>query len=201
MLIYGGGGHSLVLIEACKDLGLSVNGIFDDNPKLKSVDAYPVLGKYNAEFHTDDQVIFGIGDNSTRKKLADTIKHEAGTLIHPSAVVAGNATIGKGVLINYLAAIEAHVRIGDHAIVNTLCSISHESIVEDFVHIAPKATVGAGISIGEGAMIGTHAVILPFLRIGKWATVGAGAVVTKDVPDFAIVAGNPARIMGYNNQD
>ena len=51
--------------------------------------------------------------------------------------------------------------------------------------------------VGEGASIGANAVILPGIKIGKKAMIGAGAVVTKDVPEKAIVVGNPATIKGY----
>lgn len=52
--------------------------------------------------------------------------------------------------------------------------------------------------IGDDVWIGNHAIILPHVvRIGNGAVIGAGAVVTKDVPDYAVVAGNPARIVKY----
>jgi UDP-2-acetamido-3-amino-2,3-dideoxy-glucuronate N-acetyltransferase len=51
--------------------------------------------------------------------------------------------------------------------------------------------------VGYGASIGAGAIILPGLRIGAWALVGAGSVVTRDVPDHAIVVGNPARGTGF----
>jgi acetyltransferase-like isoleucine patch superfamily enzyme len=52
--------------------------------------------------------------------------------------------------------------------------------------------------VGDGVFIGANATILPRLQIGSWSTIGAGAVVTKHVPDGAVVAGNPARIIRYN---
>ncbi|MOA39424.1 dTDP-3-amino-3,6-dideoxy-alpha-D-galactopyranose 3-N-acetyltransferase [compost metagenome] len=48
-----------------------------------------------------------------------------------------------------------------------------------------------------GASVGANATLLPGITIGKYAMVGAGAVVTKDVPDYAVVAGNPAKIIRY----
>jgi acetyltransferase-like isoleucine patch superfamily enzyme len=50
---------------------------------------------------------------------------------------------------------------------------------------------------GEGAAIGGGALILPGVTVGRWALVGSGAVVTRDVPDFGLVVGNPARLIGY----
>ncbi len=48
-----------------------------------------------------------------------------------------------------------------------------------------------------GASIGAHSVILPGITIGRFAMIGSGSVVTKDVPDFGLVYGNPARLVGY----
>ena len=56
------------------------------------------------------------------------------------------------------------------------------------------------IRVGDNAWIGTRAIILPGRKIGKCAVIGAGAVVTKDVPDYAVVGGNPARILKYRRQ-
>lgn len=62
---------------------------------------------------------------------------------------------------------------------------------------APERGKWLPMVIKEGATIGANATILPGLIIGRWAVVAAGAVVTKNVPDFALVAGNPAKIVGW----
>jgi len=62
-------------------------------------------------------------------------------------------------------------------------------------HFAPGATLCGLVSVGEAAMVGTSATILPRMKIGRGAIIGAGAVVTKDVPDYAVVLGNPARVI------
>ena len=51
--------------------------------------------------------------------------------------------------------------------------------------------------VGMGASIGAHSVILPGVSIGSWAMIGAGSVVTKNVSDFGLVIGNPARLIGH----
>lgn len=55
----------------------------------------------------------------------------------------------------------------------------------------------SGITLKKGASIGANATILPGITVGEKAMVGAGAVVTKDVPDYAVVVGNPAKIIRY----
>ena len=53
------------------------------------------------------------------------------------------------------------------------------------------------VHIKYGAAVGACAVVLPNVTIGRFALVGAGSVVTRDVPDYGLVAGNPARLVGY----
>jgi UDP-perosamine 4-acetyltransferase len=55
-------------------------------------------------------------------------------------------------------------------------------------------------ALGDGVFVGANSTILPRLKIGNWVTIGAGAVVTKDVEDFTIVAGIPARVIGFNKR-
>lgn len=58
-------------------------------------------------------------------------------------------------------------------------------------------TVGGGIVVEDEAWICTNVIILSGVKIGKGAVVGAGAVVTRDVPPYAVVGGNPARVLRY----
>ena len=85
--------------------------------------------------------------------------------------------------------------IGKHTIINTNATVDHDCQVDDFVHIAPGATLCGGVKIGKGTLIGANATILPNCIIGKNVRVGAGAVVTTDIPDNVLVVGVPAKII------
>ncbi len=93
------------------------------------------------------------------------------------------------------ACVNAEVKIGKHCIVNTASVIEHECVIEDFVHISPNATLAGNITVKEGAHIGIGANIIQGVNIGKYAVIGAGAVVISDVPDYAVVVGNPAKLI------
>jgi acetyltransferase-like isoleucine patch superfamily enzyme len=115
--------------------------------------------------------------------------------------------IGNNVSIGSHSIIEHHIGIGDNVRIHSNVFIPEYTIVEDSAWIGPNAVfsnarypMSAGVKdrlkgpyIGEGAKIGANAVLLPGIIIGKHALIGAGAVVVKDVPDYKVVAGNPAR--------
>lgn len=199
MLIYGGGRHSSVIIEIAKSLNIPIQLVFDDNEKIIDMNGIPVA-KYLANTFNNEQIIMGIGDNRTRKKIIDIVKHEFRNLIHSSAIIASTAKIGTGNLIKYSAIIEDNAKIGDHCIINTACSLGHDCVIEDFVHLSPNCALGA-VTVGEGTHIGMGTTVIPGVKIGKWVTIGGGSVIIRDVPDYAVVVGNPGRVIKINKKE
>lgn len=138
------------------------------------------------------------------------IWHQAQIL--DGAIVGENCTLGKGVFVGAGTRIGHLVKLGNYANV-------FGATVEDGAFIGPMACiledrnpratnpdgtrkgpgdfVAAPATIRHGASIGASAVILPGVVVGRYAMVAAGAIVHRDVPDHAIMAGNPARQVGY----
>lgn len=112
-------------------------------------------------------------------------------LIEDHVVVGNRVTIKSGVQL------WDGIEIGDDVFIGPNTTFTNDPFPRSKQHLAtyPKTTIAAGASVGGGA------VILPGVHIGRRSMVGAGAVVTKDVPPFAIVRGNPARITGYVGGD
>ena len=115
----------------------------------------------------------------------------AHTLIENDVIVGNNVTIKSGVFLWDGITIEDDVFIGPNATFTTDKKPKSKHYPDDFLSTL----------IEKGASIGANATILPGLKIGQYSLVGAGAVVTKDVAEFSIVAGNPAKVIGQVQRD
>jgi len=113
--------------------------------------------------------------------------------------------IGDSVSIWTHTVVDYGCRIGSRIKIHSNCYIAQFTVIEDDVFIAPgtifandkypPSTSLEGPRVKRGARIGVNVTILPGIVVGEEAMVGAGSVVTKDVPDRAVVAGNPARVI------
>jgi len=194
MVIYGASGHGKVLNAIACSIGVKVVAFTDDNYKEKTYLEIPVRSLTDS-----DKIVIGIGDNATRKKVALTYKNQWHVaLLHKTAIVSVTKDIGKGTVIMPGAIINETKFIGNHCIINTGVVVEHDCIIEDFVHISPNTTLSGDVTVGEGAHLGAGSVVIPGVTIGKWSIIGAGAVVIRDVPDYAVMVGNPARVIKYN---
>ncbi|MBI1184848.1 N-acetyltransferase [bacterium] len=142
-----------------------------------------------------------------------------GTYLWHHVMVRRGAKIGSQCILGYGVHIDTDVIIGNRVKIQNYVSVFHGVTVEDGVFIGPHAVftndklprainangtpksasnwVVSETLVGYGASIGANATIVCGITIGKWAMIGAGAVVTKDVPDYGLVVGNPARLIGY----
>jgi len=152
-------------------------------------------------------------------------KHESAFVDEPSVIGEGTkiwhfshiqsgATIGKNCVFGQNVNVGNNVSIGDYCKVQNNVSIYEGVTLEDYVFCGPSMVftnildprckypqVGSDFYIKtlvkEGASLGANCTIVCGNTIGKSAIVGAGAVVTKDIPDFALVVGTPAKIIGW----
>lgn len=114
----------------------------------------------------------------------------AHTLVENDVVIGNNVTVKSGVFLWDGTRIEDDVFIGPNA------TFTNDQMPRSKVY--PDAF--KGITVKKGASIGANATLLPGITIGRYAMIGAGAVVTRDVPERAVVVGNPGKIIRYVEQ-
>ncbi len=197
--IIGAGGHAKVVIQTARAAGYEPIAVFDDDERLHEtqVCGVPVVGKI-AEMierlkNSDLACVIAIGNNETRKMIAEKYDQNWVSIIHPSAIVDATAQIGAGTVVFAQAVIQADATIGRHVIVNTSASIDHDCHLADFVHIAPGCHLSGGVHIGEGTLLGVGACAKPLAKVGRWSVIGAGAAIIRNIPDHVTAVGVPAR--------
>lgn len=144
------------------------------------------------------------------KAIVETEKIGKNSRIWANVHILKNAVIGKNANICDLCFIENDVKLGDDVTLKCGVYLWDGITIEDKVFVGPAAAFTNDVLprsknmhysqrktlLKTGSSIGANATILP-VTVGQYALVGAGAVVTKDVPDFAVVYGNPATVQGY----
>jgi sugar O-acyltransferase (sialic acid O-acetyltransferase NeuD family) len=179
-----------------------VLGFIDNDLKKKGMTflGYPVFGGFEIleDLIKDDVYFVNLitGSTKTRYETSHYMAEKGcrfANFTHPSVDLSG-ATMGLGDYIQQAVIIQAATEIGNNSSIHMGTLVAHEVRIGHSVFIAHGCSISGCVQIEDGVFVGTHATVLPRLQIGKWATIGAGAVVIKDVPDYATVVGNPARV-------
>lgn len=202
MLILGAKGHAKEVFDLlnpseCTDL------CFFDNvsqPKPTELFGLPVLNSLDElteKLHQNPDFILGIGNCSARYQLHQLAESHGGksvSLFAKSAHLSGSARLGDGVSLMAFSFVSADVSLGKGVLINANAAIHHDCTLGDFVEIGPGAKLLGNVQVGDFTFVGANATILPKLTIGSNVVIAAGAMVTQDVPDNCMVAGNPAQL-------
>ena len=210
-VIIGAGTYGEVYLSYLQEAGVDIVGFLDDDPKYigQSVLGVPILGGVSRlidlkETKGVEAVYCPLGNNKLRVKflsMAKEMGYKTPNYIHPSVCISPNVTIGEGVYILLGVRIMPHTVIHNYVMISMGVLLAHHNILEDGVFLSTGCNFGASIHAHKYAYCGIGSTIMTGLHeLGEDCLIGAGAVVIKDVPDRAIMAGVPAKVLRIKDE-
>ena len=207
-MIYGAGGAGRELafslsLENNPDMAWNVLGFVDDTPKLQGalVNDLPVLGGYDWLKVNGGNVAVCIADAPQAKRLlVAKIKENPNIsfplIIGPHCIVSPDIEWGEGCIVSLAFNwISPNVKVGDFVFINCTSRIGHDVVIGNYTTIFSGLDIGGGVQIGDDCIIGSGVTINPRIKIGNGVVIGGGSVVTRDIPEYVVVAGVPAKVI------
>ncbi len=198
LVIIGASGHGKMIADIAALNGYDKIVFLDDNPVVKEVDKYEVMGGRELSLDLSKQgydFIVGIGNASIREKIQNELKSlgcNLATLVHPSAVIAYDVKMGSGSVVMAGAVLNAGTTIGNGCIINTSASVDHDNVIGDYSHISVGAHTAGTVEIGARCWLGIGAVVSNNIKICDDVIIGAGAAVIKSISEQGTFVGIPA---------
>ena len=202
LVLVGGGGHCLSVIDAVESAGWNILGILDkDELRGRKILKYQVIGDDSDIPSYIGKALFVITVGQVRSpetriklhRLVTTAGGELATIIASTAYVSKYAKIGNGTVILHNAFVNSGATIGDGCIINTFADIEHNVKIGNFCHISTGALVNGDCIVGEQTFLGSNSVVSNGITICSNSIIGAGSVVLHNISAKGIYAGNPAQ--------
>jgi len=207
-IIIGAGTYGQVYCEYLKE-DYDIIGFVDDNEELlgKHFCGVPVLGNFNYIVESVDKTVnifVPIGNNKTRVSLINKLEvlgYNLPSFIHKSSHIHQSVQLGKTVYALPGCNIMPFSTIEDYVMISMGVNIAHHTVLGKGSFYSQGTNVGACITINSYAFCGIGSTIMTGVHtVGNNTTIGSGALVIKDVPDNAVVVGNPGRVIRYNDK-
>lgn len=205
LIIVGAGGHGretayAYLLATAADRFL---GFLDDRSSEPTPEGWSILGPIDsAPSHAKARFLVAINDPRARRAVVGRLRQLGidrwGQVLHPDLKLHHSVRLGVGCSILGGCQLTTNIRIGDHCIMNRASQVSHDCTIDNYCSLNPGACVAGNARIGDGCELGSMCSIRQGTTVGSGCTVGMGSVVVAEVPDNAVVVGNPARLLKSN---
>lgn len=211
VIIIGGEGNGGVIVSCIEDnrtrfndLEWEVAGFLNDFEKGKTILGYPVLGgtddidKFLKEDYNFMYAIHMIGRNVKSEEVFLKMNIPLGrfaTIIHKTAFIAKSAVLEPGVFVMSNCYVGPGVKMGHCSLMMANSLLGHNTSVGPLCHFSVGSITSSYIEIGKVADVAMGAKVLEKRKIGNYAVAGANSLVTKDIPDYEIHIGSPAKFL------
>ena len=208
IVIVGGGGHALCVIDALRSCSVEIFGIVDPSAinggNLLGVNILgtdELLPKISSSC---SQAVIGLGVSKGlryRRLLHQTISQTGLNVVgfvDSRSTVSSSVTLSKSAQIMAGAILNPNSVVCESGVVNTGSVIEHGARIGAYSFVGPGAIICGDVNIESEVLVGAGAVISPGIAIGRNAIIGAGAVVVRNVRKGDVVVGNPAKVIGCN---
>ena len=209
LLIVGGHGSGEITMSIFEDINVITNEwelvgyLTDIREPGQKLGKHTVIGStaeimdyINKGYYIHNALYFNAKDKKTRvvRFMELDIPLEANaTGVHPTAIVAPGVKMGYGVLVNQYALLQVNCLIKNFVHVYSGCLVGHDTHINNYCTIGAHSIVGGRVILKEGVHVGLNATIREDITVGQYSILAMSSVVVKDVEDFDIVVGNPAK--------
>jgi len=208
IVIYGSGGMALEVVQLLEDINAleptwNILGYIDDyrgdrGRDNEVVNGYKILGTREIVKDFDKSVYWciAVSNPADRRSIFRSLEGyrlQYATLVHPTAKISKNVSIGEGTVVNYGCILSVNVTLGAQVYLNMRTVIGHDTEIGDFTTCYINCIVAGNVRILEGALLGSNCVIREKRTIGRNAKISMGSEVYFDVEDDVLVMSRPPK--------
>jgi UDP-perosamine 4-acetyltransferase len=199
LLIFPFNGNAIEALDCIQHDEFEFIGFVDDNLNKDNPHNFPLFGKDAFLKHPDAYVLAVPGSPTSytlRAEIIESLNLRADrfvSVIHPSANIGRNVTIGRNCLIMAGVVLTSNAEIESHVCILPNSVVHHDSKIKAYALIGSNVVIAGGTEIGRNCYIGSGSNIINGLTLGDFTMVGLGSNVVKDTAANAKIAGNPAK--------
>jgi len=201
IFFYSSSGHFSEVYQWFKDMVFSsgeqveFKGLINDIEENRSKN-FKTFRSRELTNEKDVFIVIAVGDIQLRKKCIEEFTNfNFFNIIHPSAIISDQVSLGRGICIAPYSVISPKVMIDDFNNINPFCLISHDCIIKKNNFFASYSKIMGNCKIGENNFIGTNTTMIQNLEIKDDNVVGANTLINKDIGSKKLIIGSPGKVL------